>query len=139
MRNNYKKVLEKSYFHHDIYGFPDKDTIILLPNPSTKFGDEEVDDKFIFFNINTFEIEYLPSYGQSDGWEAPKLTFKLNDEKYLHYQKKKWRIVRYNGNNFDKIEDLKNENILGDNVYFINNYRIITYKSGESKIKFMKY
>ena len=47
MRNNYKKVLEKSYFHHDIYGFPDKDTIVLPPNTN----------KFIFLNLNKFEIK----------------------------------------------------------------------------------
>ena len=47
MRNNYKKVSEKSYFHHDIYLSFDKDTIVLPPNTN----------KFIFLNLNNFEIK----------------------------------------------------------------------------------
>ena len=140
MRNNYKKVLEKSYLHFDIYGFPDKDTIILPPNPSTELGDEKIHGKFIVFDLNTFEVKYLSLYVfEYDHFYAPKLTHKLNDEKYLFYKAKKWKIVKYNGESFENIEELNDENILGENIYFLNQNRIITYNFGESQIKFLKY
>ena len=139
MRKNYKKVLEKSYLHQNIYGFPDKDTIVLPPNPYD-YGHVNVTyDKFIFINLNTFEETYVPVVDKYDFWEAPKLIHKFNGGKYLHYQEHNWKIVKITGEEFEIVEELKDEKILGENVYFLDNNEIITFNFGESKIRFLKY
>ena len=136
MRNNYKKVLEKSYFHHDIYGFPDKDTIVLPPNTN----------KFIFLNLNNFEIKYINSahlpkdddiyYGHFD---EPMLIHKLKEEKYLLRHRGKWRVVKYNGKIFEIVEELKDKGILEENICFLNKNTIITFNFEKSLIKFFEY
>ena len=140
MRKNYKKLLEKIYMHLDIYSFPDKETIVLPPNPTTEFGDEKECGKFIFINLNTFEEKYISTfYYEYDFFKAPKLIHRLKEEKYLYYQDKNWKIIKNNGEEFEVVEELKDGSILGENAYFIDNNTIITLTFGESKIRFLKY
>ena len=146
MRNNYKKVLEKSYLHKDIYGFPDKDTIVLPPNTDT-YGTEKERFKFIFLNLNNFELRYieyvyLPQDDENyyyDPFHHPMLIHKLKEEKYLLRHRGKWRVVKYNGKIFEIVEELKDKGILEENICFLNKNTIITFNFEKSLIKFFEY
>ena len=54
-------------------------------------------------------------------------------------EKKKWSIVEEEDNNFVIKEDLKDDNILGNNLSFLDDNLIISWNYGDNFIELLNY
>ena len=116
--------------------------LILPPPPSDYFS------QYTFVNLKDFseKIISVDVYNFSD---EPMIIHKFKGKKYLQCQsagfdylgkKTKFSIIEEKGEgNFIIIEELSNDNILGDNLLFFDYNSILSWNYGENNIKFLKY
>ena len=106
-------------------------------------------EKYIFVNLNNFSERLVENiaYYDEDYDSANKLFIihQLDKNIYLQLERversneKRWSIVKEEDNKFSFIKKFKDNNILGDNLYFLSDNLIITWNFIGTSIKFILY
>ena len=144
MNNKYEEIIQKRYYHQGNLSFISDKYLILPPSPDD-FNEEYY--KFTIINLENFSERKISIDGYGFG-DEPMIIQIFNDKQYLICQsggfnklngKAKWSIFEEKDNNLVKKEDLKDENILGNNLLFLDDNLIISWNYGDNFVELLSY
>ena len=146
INNNYQQVYEKRYYHQGNLTFIADNKYLILP-PSPDGYDNEF-HLYTFVNLENFSDKKIDASNEVHNYGAePMIVHKFKENKYLQCEssgfwigkKTKWTIIEEKEGKFIQIEEINNDEILGDNPLFFKKNEIITWNFNEKIIKFLSY
>jgi len=149
VENNYEMLYSKeNCFYSHGYKHPyilDKQNIIFSVILNCYISDAE---QYIFLNLNNFSEKLVWNASYENDYDSCKKLFiihKFDNKKFLQFETtefyvgKKWAIVELKGDHFKLIKKINDKELLGDNVYFLEDKLIITWDFMGTTIKFIHY
>ena len=122
------------------------DNYLILPPSQDAYFEEYCN--YTFVNLQNFSDRLIEISHYYNG-DEPMIVHKFNGEKYLQckspgfwnelIKNDLWTIIEEKEGKFIQIEEINNDEILGDNPLFFKKNEIITWNFNEKIIKFLSY